>query len=370
MKNISSHLVLLLACVVAFASSSALACTSWMIFSDLTKNGTHILHKNRDSIARKIVVTLSPENAPRKWIVLGSGDANSGINSSGVAVCMNSGEKCIDPPKTKGRKSTPRIARVLLESSDTAAQAVETLKKLIEEGDYWHGSSGSIFLIMDAKEGYVCETTATICSVQRYDHGYTVRASNWQNPDMYEHSRNTIEIYLKARARTYCAFTGLNRILDQHGKITVPDILTFARDTTIPEKSPMKRSHCGMTTNSSSCIEIDKQYPGLLSTAYVTIGHPRHTVFLPLPVCTEKLLPSMHKLDWSKKAFQRLDEKGLNAPLPPEWLQFEARSIEQYEKTKTTARKLLDEGKRDEAVRLLNLEAEKIWKEATSLLKI
>ena len=278
--------------------------------------------------------------------------------------------KCIDPPKNKGRKSTPRIARVLLESSDTAAQAVETLKKLIEAGDYWHGSSGSIFFIMDAKEGYVCETTATICSVQRYDHGYTVRASNWQNPNMYEHSRNTIEIYLKASARAYSAFTGINRLIDQYGKITVPALLTFARDTTMPETSPMKRSHCGITTNSSTCIEIDKQYPGFLSTAYVTIGHPRHTVFLPIPVCTEKILPTMHNLKWSRNAFQRLDEQGLDAPLPPEWLQFEASSMEQYEKAKTKARKLLDEGKGDEAVRLLNFVAGKIWKEAASLLKI
>ncbi len=129
MQRIVSLLVLSAAWFAAVAPLPVLGCTSWMVFSDLTKNGTNILHKNRDSANRKIVVTLSPEGSPRKWIALGSGDTNSAINSSGLAVCMNSGEKCIDPPKkVKGRKSTARIQRVLLESCDTAAQAVEASK--------------------------------------------------------------------------------------------------------------------------------------------------------------------------------------------------------------------------------------------------
>ncbi len=370
MQRIVSLLVLSAAWFAAVAPLPVLGCTSWMVFSDLTKNGTNILHKNRDSANRKIVVTLSPEGSPRKWIALGSGDTNSAINSSGLAVCMNSGEKCIDPPKkVKGRKSTARIQLVLLESCDTAAQAVEALKKLIAAGDYSHGSSGSIFFILDAKEGYVCETTATVCSVQRYTCGYTVRASNWQNPGMYEHSRISADIYLRASNRAYCAFSGLNRLLDTHGKITVPDLLAFSRHCTMPKEALLPRTHCGKSTNSSSCMEIDKQYPGVLSTAYVTIGHPRHTVFLPIPVCAEKVLPAMQKLAWSATAFQRLDKLGLEAPLPPEWTKFEADFLARYAQAKDKARKLLAEDKRNDAVRLLNSVAEEIWKEAADLIK-
>ena len=40
-------------------------CTSWMVFADLTKNNTNILHKNRDSKYRNIAAYLSPADSPR-----------------------------------------------------------------------------------------------------------------------------------------------------------------------------------------------------------------------------------------------------------------------------------------------------------------
>ena len=347
------------------------ACTSWMVFSDFTQNGTHILHKNRDSANRKIRVALSPENAPRKWIALGSGDTNAGMNSSGLACAMNSGERCIDPPRARGGKSTARILRVILESCDTAAQATGKLSELIRAGDYSHGGQrGSIFLFMDSKEGYVCETTATFCTVQRYDRGYTVRSSLWHNPNMYQHSRETYDIYLRASNRAYMAISGLNRILDEHGKIRVSDIFELSRHCTLPKGSPMKRSLCGNTTNSGATLEIDKQFPETLSTMYVTVGHPRHTVYLPIPVCVREVLPAMANLRWSTAAFRRLDELKLEASIPPEWTKFEADSMMQYGKAKAHARKLLEAGKRAEAVDLLNSAAKRIWKTAATLLNI
>ena len=55
-----------------------------------------------------------------------------------------------------------------------------------------------------------------------------------------------------------------------------------------PEKSPFTRSICGKNTNSAASIEIDKEYPDVLYTMYATIGHPRHTVYLPIPVVAKK----------------------------------------------------------------------------------
>ena len=51
-------------------------CTSWMIFSDLTKNNTNILHKSRDSSSKNVTVLSSPAGAARKWIGLGSAKDN------------------------------------------------------------------------------------------------------------------------------------------------------------------------------------------------------------------------------------------------------------------------------------------------------
>ena len=81
-------------------------CTSWMVMHDLTGNNTNILHKNRDANSRNVALYLSPANSPRKWIASGNdGHTTMGMNASGLAGVMNSGEKCINPPDIKGKKA-------------------------------------------------------------------------------------------------------------------------------------------------------------------------------------------------------------------------------------------------------------------------
>ena len=363
---------------LAFGAGSAAAqedpelqheCTSWMVFSDLTKNNTNILHKNRDSMSKKIIVLTSQEGSKRKWIALGSGDTNSGINASGLAGAMNSGEACIDHSNDKSKKGTPALLRVILDSCDTAAQAVETLEKLIKAGDYCHGAKGSIFFFMDTKEGYVCELTPKVFTAQAYKDGYTVRANIWMNHGILPRSRNSLARHLDSSARFYIAFSGLNNILSKNGKITAFDMFELSRHCQMPEKSPMKRSICFKHTNSASTLEVDRQYPDVLSTGYFTVGHPRHTVYIPVPVCAEKFLPGMSDNSWASAAFKRFKELGLSAAIPAEWLEFEKSSMAKYQAAKAQAKTLLDAGKRSEAVKLLNDAAYAIWGEAETLLK-
>ena len=138
----------------------------------------------------------------------------------------------------------------------------------------------------------------------------------------------------------------------------------------MPEESPEKRSVCFRATNSTSSLEIDKQYPDVLSTAYFTIGHPRHTLYVPIPVCVKDILPSMGNLKWSAAAWKRFDELKLEAPIPAEWTKFEKDSMAEYFKAKDEARKLLNENKRAEAINLMNSTAVSIWKKAEKLLNI
>ena len=351
------------------------ACTSWMVFADLTGNNTNILHKNRDSKYKNIAAYISPANSPRKWVALGNDLAgtNAGINTSGLAGVMNSGELCIDKPNAnKNKKSTPEMMRVILESCDTAQQAVAKLQELQKVGDYWHGDKGSIFFFCDTREGYICEITARHCSVQKFDRSYTVRANIWQNQEMYAFSRNTITAHLHSSARAYIAIQMLNQALDRHNKIDLLDIFAASRHCQMPKESTQKRSVCGSTTNSAATLEIDRQYPDVLSALYVTIGPPRNTLYIPIPVCAEKLHPAMAVKDlrWSKAAWKRFDKLTFAADIPQEWSNFEKNSVEKFAAAKNQARQLLKNGKRSEAVKLINSTAEAIWREAAALLKL
>lgn len=375
MKNFRSLLLLgsIFCCglATAFENDPELEheCTSWMIMHDLTKNNTNILHKNRDARSRKITVYLSPANSPRKWIASGNdGHTTMGMNASGLAVVMNSGERCINPPNVKGKKGTPAMLRAVIESCDTAAQGVAKLKQLVNAGDYSHGEKGSIFFLLDSKEGYVCEMTAKDFTFQKYTNGYAVRANSWQNQGMQRCSRSSVHGYLNSAARLCVAYSGLNAALDKSGKITLLDSFELSRHFQMPEKSSEKRSVCFKNTNSSADLEIDRQYPGVLSTGYFTIGHPRHTLYVPVPVCAEKLHPAMSDLKWSAAAWQRFNKLGLAAPIPEKWLNFEKESVARYAEAKEKARKLLNQNKRAEAVKLLNTTAENIWKKAADIL--
>lgn len=353
-------------------------CTSWMVFADLTQNNTNILHKNRDSRYRDIAVFLSPASSPRKWVALGNNpspnpavdaSANMVINSSGLAGVMNSGEKCIHKADDQSKKCTPAVMRAVIESCDTAAQAVEKLRSLLKAGDYCHGDKGSIFFFCDLKEGYVCELTAKELSVVRYDKGYTVRANIWINPGMQQLSRNLHKAYLNSANRMYVTISGLNAALDKSGKITLQDIFAVSRSHKLPADIADRRSVCYNNTNSAASLEIDREYPGVLSTAYVAIGHPLHTLYIPVPICTENVLPAMNNKAWSKAAFDRFDKLGLQ-DIPAEWVKFERDSMTQYRAAKEKARSFLKNGNRAAAVKLLNQTARSIWQKAAELLQL
>ena len=343
-------------------------CTSWIIFSDLTKNNTNILHKNRDAVHRNVRVMQSDKNSPRRWVGLGNDKSVCmGMNTSGLAAVVNSGELCIDPPDRPGKKGTPAILKVVLESCDTAAQSVAKLQELHQLGDYSHGKKGSIFFFTDTKEGYICEITAKVCSVQRYDRSYTFRANIWHNPGMAQLSRNTVNGFLNSCGREQVVLDVLNSALDKNGCLTIADVLKLSRQDKQLKGSPLERSVCFKHTNSASTQVIHREFPETLSTLWVLIGHPRHTIYMPIPICAEKLLPSLETPEWAFASWKRFDTLGLHAEIPASWLEFEKNAMAEYGKASAEAEKLLRSGKKAQAVKLLNQTAEGIWRKAYDL---
>lgn len=343
-------------------------CTSWMLFADLTGNGTNVLHKNRDSPARHIAVKQSAPDAPRRWIGLGNKESPCmGMNVCGLAGAMNSGELCVDPPDNPAGKSTPQILQTVLENCDTAAEAVKKLRQLIRAGDYSHGKRGSIFFFLDPKEGYICEITAKICTVQRYREGYAFRANVWRNPGMAQLSRNTPKEYLDSCGREAVVRTALNGALEQKHRIDLEDTLALAREDKPAKDSPLQRSIFSQTTNSAATLVIHREFPTVLSSMYALVGQPRHTVCLPIPICAETLDCRLTEPVWSDAARARFEALGLHSEIPGEWIAFEKKTMREYEKASAKALELLRKGDEAKAVRTLNRAAEKIWREAFAL---
>ena len=345
-------------------------CTSWMIFADLTGNNTNILHKNRDAKPHNVTALRSTPDSPRKWIGLGNDRLLfMGMNAAGLAGCMNSGEVCIEPAVDKSKKRTPMILQSILENCDTAQQAAESLQDFIRRGDYYHGkNAGSIFLFTDRKEGYICEITAKFCSVQRYDSGYAFRANNWHNPGMAQRARKTHIKYLDSCGREAVVREVFNAAIDKKQRLDLTDVLELSRRNKMPEDSPLTRATCFKHTNSTSTLVIHRDFPDVLSTAYVHIGHPRHTLYLPIPICVEKLDCRQEDPVWAKASWKRFDRLGLNAPIPAEWTAFEKESMETYAKACADALVLLRKGKKAQAIQTLNEASSGIWRKAAVII--
>ncbi|MCQ2386170.1 MAG: hypothetical protein MJ078_05810, partial [Clostridia bacterium] len=153
-----------------------------------------------------------------------------------------------------------------------------------------------------------------------------------------------------------------------NGKIALSDMPFLARDTETPEKSPIKRTLCSASTNSAATFVIDREYPDVLSTGYFLIGPPRHTLYLPFPITAEKYTEKRTSLAWSKAAWERFDEKKFDAEVPAQWSAFEAASLKSYGEAQQKARLFLRDGKKKEAVEILNSVAAAIWRDAEKTL--
>ena len=208
-------LFLFLICFAAAAEDSH-ECTSWMVFSDMTGNGTNILHKNRDNRNPGAALIMSKPGAKRKWIGISRAQDTKtamGFNSSGLACVVNSGEKTDFYSRNKKGAITVSIIYTILNECDTAAQAVEKLKKFVADGNYRHGKSGSIFIFMDANEGYVCEMTGHFVAVRKYDRNYVFRANLWRFPEMAEFSSTPAKKIPGNGIREYAVRRALNAAL-------------------------------------------------------------------------------------------------------------------------------------------------------------
>ena len=100
--------------------------------------------------------------------------------------------------------------------------------------------------------------------------------------------------------------------------------------------------------------EIDPEFPAYLTTAYAAIGPQQHTVYLPIPMALRKVPEKIRSGKWGDRAFAFREKCGDDHPGVEKLFDFEAKIFPEYDKAREEARKLLREGKTDEAVKLLN----------------
>lgn len=334
-------------------------CTSWIVMPDLTGGKKMLLHKNRDSDAKRICAVRRFPEGKLGWMSVSSPTAeptaNMGINTKGLAVAMNSGD--LSDGKSPGPGlHTVEIARVLLENCDHAEAAVIRLKEVIGAKNYKHGERGSMWFIADPRKAFIAEHDMLRFAVHEVSSGFAIRANVWHYPEMILYSQRTPKELVKNHRREFAVRNEIFKTGTAYDEpVTIEKIAAASRIATIPE-DPECYPLCGKRTNSAATIAIDCEYPETLSAIYAAFGPPRFTAYLPVPAILEKFPEELADATFGDAVFARRDAaRGL---LPMDQLiKFEDELNKRHAAAEAKAREILRNGGSCDSIKQILQEA-------------
>ena len=345
-------------------------CTSWFIHPELSVTGAAMLQKNRDYTGQNMISARLFRAMPGRYKVLTVGDlwssgAGAVMNEKGVMITQNDG-LCWEGQPRKISVGCVFVLRYLAEHCASADEALATLQKMYARGTL---RDGDLYFIADCNKGYVVETTTNHVAYSEITFGFEVRANNYLLPGLRSLGKQKRESFLNGASRRYLASEFLRERSIEQGKISPLDLMDLSRYRDVELEKANWRQVCMKNTIASTMMAPDKQYPQYLSAAFVSIGPPRHTIYLPIPMAATAIPADLTNGDWGLRAFALREKIGLDHNKLADFKKLETALVEEFFAVKEQARKLLRAGKRKEAVALLDKCFIKQYNQAKDFLK-
>ena len=330
-------------------------CTSWFIHPSCSFSGSAILQKNRDYTGQNLISCRLYRAMPGRYKVLTTGDLwSSGtgavMNEKGVMITQNDGRAWETQPRRVSVGST-FLLRYLAEHCATAEAVLEKLKEFYSCGFM---RDGDIYFIADPRTGYAVEATACHIVHAEIPFGFEVRANNYLLPGMRSLGHQSRELFLNGANRRYTAGEFLRARLLENGRISPLDLMDLARHRDIEQEKNQFRQICMKNTIASTMMVPDAMFPQYLSAAFVAVGPPRHTIFLPIPMAASQIPAALTNGEWGAKAFSLQNKLGLDHNKLDSFKKLEKTLTEEFFAAREHARKLLLCGKINKAAALLD----------------
>ncbi len=349
-------------------------CTSWIITPEVSATGACMVQKNRDYKGQNLLSARLYRACPGKYKVitvndLWSSGAGAVMNEKGLMIVQNDGNSVLKQELSNSSITVGCIfmLRHIAEHCADLEEAVAMLKKFYRTG---LGRSSSIYLLADLDSGAIIETTGKHLAYAEVNFSYEVRANNYLLPGMRSTVNKKREAFLNGANRRYAASEFLRNVIANKGKIAPFDLMQLARfrEPEI-EKTYNYRSVCVNASLASTMFVPDRQFPEYLSVAFVALGPQRHTVFLPIPMGLSAMPESLINGDWGSVALKLAEKLPLDHKHIPEFETVETRFINEFFAAREQARMLLVNGKRKEAVKLIDQVFQKQYSEAQEFMK-
>ena len=359
----------------------AQACTSWVIRPELTESGMMIAQKILDNPYRsRLDADIRVAANGWRWIRVGSFvcGASMAMNEKGVAITTNCGDRNGEVRAHGKERQTVGCYELvwLVKSCATAEEAVDAIKHIARNRLFIFGDGtrkyGTILLVADPRRAFMVEIGDGYAEATEITSGMHVVANSWMLPGGEEFSEFDLPWLRSDRARQACTIKALQEG-KANGKYTVRGCFDTSRMIRGPKFNqrypfvPGSRKPKNMSLE-TTCFEIDPEFTAYLSCAYISLGPQRHTVYLPVSMAVRQLPDKMRDGRWAEMAYSHQEAFGPNHGDMEKITALEDKFLAEFKTVRAEARKLLREGKKDEAVKLLNDCFDRQYAEADKLM--
>ena len=231
---------------------------------------------------------------PALWVYDRQGEVFAAINNNGLALIQMEGDPNRDPnPElTSETHTASRLLVMIADRCGDARSAVAAVRASVDSGKF---SGGCIYLIADAREAHVVECSPKHFSSWQLPHSFCVYTNSWKLPGMDDASTADAERAKTLSQREWVVRHALRNAMLRGGGIAPEEACAVSRlDIADAQKLAAQKSKTPPpvtaavgddSAGGAVLFEIDDKYP-MLSCAYLALGHPRRTIYLPLPLGT------------------------------------------------------------------------------------
>ena len=340
--------------ILAFIGcADADACTSWVIHPSRSASGKMIVHKCRDSHASPLDAEMYEFPNGRRHMRIGTtkGWNCFNMNDRGVVAILNAADPVDSrhPGEDRVGYGAGGFLSYTAEKCSRADQALAFIKFCCDSGIAVGPQS---FFIADPKRAFLIDVVGPdYCAVKEIYGGIAIISNCMHLPGIEKHSLQRWPNLRYDRRRE----ANVRRELKKgkvNGKYTIADTMRVSRLKweKAPEKHlPFRRDSLGGVT-----FEIDPEFPGYLSTAYIALGPQQHTVYLPTPMALKQFPDAIRDGSFGEIAYALRKAAGDDHAGLKQIVELEKRLLAEYEANREQAREMLREKRTDEAVKLLN----------------
>ena len=359
---------------LAAAAHTAEACTSWMIHPSASQSGMMIVQKVRDHFHARLDADMRTAPNGWRWMRIGLNEhvPAFSMNEKGVVMTTNDGDKTdVRHPHDAVRagRGAGNLIRQVISTCSTAAEGVEIVRNSARNG--LHAGSNGIYFIADPNRAFMINLACGYAEVKELTDGMIVITNAWHLPGGEEISVKALGSIRGDRAREANTRASLQEF-QTDGKYTIRGCIDTSRRTCgrlFKEKYPFRYTPGGKVSSLSSvCFEIDKEFPAYLSCGYTALGPQQHTIFIPMPMALRQTPEKMRDGSWGQMAYDIRKAFGNDHKYVADFRKLEDKFLREFTETRAEARRLLKAGRQAEAVKLLNDCFDRQFAEADRLL--